>query len=359
MRILFCTHKLNDGGAERVVSLWMKGFSLQGNQVSLVICTENDQRDYSLPEETPVYNIFPSHKKRISAFVYRIRKLREIIKNENPDIVITALGPWGLWAYLASLGLKKIVINTEHNAFERPSTAPMTKGMFFYKFWVNKLFKAITVLTQADKEYIGDRLDNVNVLPNPLAFNPATSLPSKQKIVLAAGRLDAWHVKGFDNLMKSWNIVSPKHPDWKLIVAGSGSQESLSFLQGLLSDHAHEKVEFVGFVNDIINLYRQSSIFVLSSRYEGFGMVLIEAMSQGCACISTDYHGRQREIILDEGFGLLCAPDDYIQIAQNLSVMMENEVLRKKVQMASVERSKDYLLERIMEKWNQIIDNIK
>ena len=139
MKILFCTHKLSDGGAERVVSLWMKGFSLQGNRVSLVICTENERRDYPLPEETPVYNIFPSHKKRISAFVYRIRKLREIIKNENPDLIITALGPWGLWAFLASLGLKKIVINTEHNAFERPSTAPMTKGMFFYKFWVNKL----------------------------------------------------------------------------------------------------------------------------------------------------------------------------------------------------------------------------
>lgn len=356
MKILFCTNKMNDGGAERVVSLWMRGFKSLGNEIALVLCTRNDYKDYSLPAESDEYNIYPSRSNRFFAFFDRIIKLRKIIKKENPDLIITALGPWGLWAYLAALGLHKRIIHTEHNSFERPVTTPMTKVAYFYKFVINKLFSDITVLTCADKNYIGHRLKNVNVLPNPLAYEPVVLLPNKEKIVLAAGRLDAWHVKGFDILMKAWNIVSPQHPDWKLFIAGGGSEDSLSFLRNMLNQDIIERVKFVGFTRDIVSLYQKSSIFVLSSRFEGFGMVLIEAMSQGCACVTTDYNGRQREIVNDSSYGLVCPPDNIELLADCISTMINDDVMRSMIQESCIERSKDYSLCRIMEKWNTIIN---
>lgn len=347
-----------DGGAERVMSIWMNGFAGEGCDVVLALCTEQVNIGYDIPDKTKVYNIYTSQKTGIISHLKKIGKLRAIIKEERPDLIITALSPWNLWALVASFGIKVKVIHTEHNSFERPESAPMTRSVYFYKYIVNKLFKVVTVLTQADKEFIGKRLNNIRVLPNPLTYQPVATIPQKDKIVLAAGRLDVWHVKGFDNLMKAWNDVYVKHPDWRLHIAGSGSQKSLNYLKSLLSEDAKSSVKFLGFVKEIDSLYRKSSIFVLSSRYDGFGMVLIEAMSQGCACVSTDYNGRQREIISDSRYGITTDYDNSSSIAAGICAMIENPEKRESIQKTSVERSKDFLPEKIMEQWNSIIKEV-
>ena len=359
MRILFCTHQMRDGGAERVLSLWIKGFVDRGNNVSLVICTRNNQIDYPLPEVVNIFNILPPSKGRIAAFVERVRSLRRIIKKERPDIIITALGPWGLWAFIASLGIKTKIIHTEHNSFERPPETPMPLSVKFYKFYVNKLFDRVTVLTEADKKVIGKRLKNVSVLPNPLSFEPAKSVPPKDNIVVAAGRLDYWHVKGFDILMKAWNLFSPIYPEWRLIVAGSGSSETKDFLCSILSEQALATVGFIGFTPNIEELFKKSSVFVLSSRYEGFGMVLLEAMSQGCACVACDYKGRQKEIIIDESMGYLCDTNSPESICENLCAILNDSEHRKRIQENGIERAKQYSLNAIMNEWDKIITGIK
>ena len=136
------------------------------------------------------------------------------------------------------------------------------------------------------------------------------------------------------------------------------------------------RIEFLGFRNDIEELYKKSSIFVLSSRYEGFGLVLIEAMSQGCAPIACDYKGRQREILSplqgdslkvdgysDHGIevtenGILCEPDDIEALAAGLKRMMEDEKYRKQVQQNAVERSKYYDMKHTMDRWESYLSNI-
>ena len=144
-------------------------------------------------------------------------------------------------------------------------------------------------------------------MPNPLGLQPVNDIPHKQNIILAVGRLDDWHVKGFDVLIRAWaRVVSSfkflvSTDGWKLQIAGTGSEESLNYLKQLCKENGVEdSVEFLGFRKDVEKLYQEASIYVLSSRYEGFGLVLIEAMSQGCACVACDYKGRQREIIAPE-----------------------------------------------------------
>ena len=109
---------------------------------------------------------------------------------------------------------------------------------------------------------------------------------------------------------------------------------------------------------DFLKLYQKASIFVLSSRYEGFGLVLIEAMSQGCACIACDYKGRQREIIQNDSQGLCCEPDDVDALAEAMRKMMTDDQYRESVRKNAVERSKYYSLENTIQRWEKLLDKV-
>lgn len=356
MNIVLCTHKLADGGAERVVSMWAKGFVNQGNKVSLILRNSKVRIQYELPEEVKVYFLNANEKGKVTAFFNRIAKLRKLLDDISPDYVITALSPWGLWAYLASIGRKRVVINTEHNTFERPHSAPMTRSLYFYKFIVNKLFPFITVLTQADKDFIGKRLKKVIVLPNPLAFEIPSSVPQKKNIILAVGRVDAWHVKGFDILINAWNMISYHYPDWEMQIIGPGDEKSYSYLKSLTDPSIIDKsIKFLGPSTDMLFHYQEASILVSSSRYEGLGMVIFEAMSQGCACIATDYKGRQKEIIRDESEGIICETDNASILAECIEKMIRDKKYRESVQYKSLERAKYYSLDKIMKIWKSLL----
>lgn len=104
-------------------------------------------------------------------------------------------------------------------------------------------------------------------MPNPLTFIPISKDSSKEKIVLAAGRVDDWHCKGFDILMQAWNKVAFKYPNWKLMLAGKGSEKTNHFLQSFLTDSiAKKNAVFLGYRKDMFGLYSKASIYALSSR---------------------------------------------------------------------------------------------
>lgn len=254
-------------------------------------------------------------------------------------------------------------------------------------------------------------------MPNPLFLTPIKEIPHKDKTVLAAGRIDDWHYKGFDILIKSWKKIQDLNDnvndddnlrDWWLKIAGAGNQESFEYLMNLLpdgnwihneNDNENENwfwrsekyhIEFLGFQKDMESLYKKSEIFVLSSRYEGFGLVLIEAMSQGCAPIACDYKGRQREILEDTQpnpphvgrepdcaesniyksslnrediggssvCGILCEPDNADGLANAIQKMISDEDYRKNVQQNAVNRSKFYNLENIIPMWEELLDKV-
>ena len=143
-----------------------------------------------------------------------------------------------------------------------------------------------------------------------------------------------------------------KNPGWRLQIAGTGSEKSLSFLKQLCKDSGVENsVDFLGFQTDMEKIYKHSEIFVLSSRYEGFGLVLIEAMSQGCACVACDFKGRQREIITDDSFGICCETENVEALANSIYKMMADDEYRKMVQKNAIERSKFYSLDNTIERW--------
>ena len=402
MKLFIVQTYLGGGGAERVGVLLAKGLADYNHQVYMVTNLQDDQH-YEVDSNVCLLNLVPSQKTKLQKWGGAIRQLRKLLKEYRPDCIIGIMELCSFIAKLASVGMKIPVIATEHNAFERPITAPLPLVQKFFKYKVNRIYDVVTVLTDADIRFIGNRLHNVHVMPNPLALKPVEQIPEKKKVVLAAGRLDAWYTKGFDVLIRAWaRVVSSsshseatdaafKRPEgrskaascvqgsnssqWRLQIAGTGSEESLQYLKQLCKENGVEDtVDFLGFRTDIEELYKQSEIFVLSSRYEGFGLVLIEAMSQGCACVACDYHGRQREILeeLKDGRieelksgsyeecknGILCPPEDVEALAKGIKRMMEDEEYRKSVQKNVIERSKFYSLDNTTIRWNSLLERI-
>jgi glycosyltransferase involved in cell wall biosynthesis len=352
MKIVILVHNLTGGGAERVAALWTKGLCKKGYDVCVILFDDKSPVTYSLPKHVKVRFVVSHKKNRFLCVIDRIIKLHKTLKYERPDVVIDVMPDY--WKRAAMSHLKCYKISTEHWSFERPKDAPIQPKKI-KKIYLNRLYDHVTVLTQADKNVIGSRLKRVTVLPNPLAFEPMGNLDvsQKEKVVLAVGRLDAGHVKGFDVLIKAFSMAKT---DWSLQIAGTGTPESLSRYKELARVcGVEERVQFLGFINDPIKLYQKASIFVLSSRYEAFGLVVIEAMSQGCACIACDYKGRQREIITNGVNGIICKPDDIEGIASALTELTKNENKRKQLGLNAIERSKDFSVDKIADRWEQIL----
>ena len=371
-------HNLTGGGAERVAALWATGFINKGHQVGVVLnCKEGTRITYSIPKEVKMYNVYSvSYNytlnwiinlifKKLHIDFFYLRQMSKVLYDFRPDMVVGVIQPWAEWARKTRKGLDFSIINTEHNSFEKPANAiylPMTRKLYKQKYIINSRYDHVTVLTDADKKCINGKLTNVTVLPNPLAFTPANNdvILKKQKTILAAGRLNVWHYKGFDLLINAWGKIAYLFPDWKLQIAGYDRNHAQQFLQDLADKvNLGTQIEFIGFQEDMKTIYQNASIFVLSSRYEGFGMVLIEAMSQGCASIACDYRGRAKEIITSEKEGIICPVEDIDALAVAIKKMIEDDAYRLMTQKNAIERSKFYSLNNIMDKWCEIIKKIE
>ena len=365
MKIFIVCSRLGYGGAEHVAMMWANGFAKKGHAVKL-ISNLHDDITFPINSQVEICNLVSNACSKKKKWIGAVRNLRKLAKKEKPDVIITVMRLCSMVAKIATLGMGIPIVATEHNAYEWPASNPMPLQARFFKFYLSKYFNKVTVLTEVDKALIDKRLKNVVVMPNPLSLEPIDALlPQRGNNILAVGRLDAWKVKGFDVLIRAWaRVVSSfkfliSTDGWKLQIAGTGSEESLNYLKQLCRENGVEDlVEFLGFRKDVEKLYQDASIFVLSSRYEGFGLVLVEAMSQGCACVACDYKGRQREIIQDDSQGLCCEPDNVEALAAGIQKMMMDEEYRESVRTKAVERSKFYMIDIIVDRWNNILNSV-
>lgn len=359
MKIQIFVQSLSVGGAERVAAMWANGFVVEGHEVEIVLYqSETFPRTYAVDSRVNICSVHSNIKGRVPNFISRFRKTGAVIKQFRPNVIITVYHVQDLPIWYYTRGTNTRIISTEHNAFERPKNAQMSRRDYILKFYINRLFDIVTVLTQADAKYIGKRLKHVTVLPNPLSYIPLETVPVKEKVILACGRIDVWYTKGFDLLIEAWAKIRSRYPDWCLTIVGDGSPKSKNAMMEMaekncLTDAIGRGFKLLGWQDNMQPLYQKSEIFVLSSRFEGFGMVLTEAMSQGCACIACDYKGRQAEVIGNEGF--IVPMGDSGVIANAIAHLIESPEHRHRLQLAAIQRSRVFMLNNIMTQWRRIL----
>lgn len=371
MKIFIVCNSLGAGGAERVGVNLANGFTKHSHQ-AYIITDIYQKASYPVDDAVKVLPLCPKDKGKIRRWTEAIIHLRRYIKQERPDAIIGIMHLCSIVARIATIGTKTPVIMTIHHALES-DTYKFSKFEQSLDRYTPCLYDATTVLTQPDKDCLGHR-KNLFVMPNPLTFKAVEELPEKEKIVLAAGRLNDWKYKGWDILIKAWQRLqkisdNDNLKDWWLIIAGACNTDSIIFLKSLLTDAdwiqteggwKSEKyhIEFLGYRTDMEQLFRQASIFALSSRSEGLPMVLIEAMSQGCAPIATDFKGRTKEIITSDKEGLTCDPEDIDALAAGIQKLMNDDNLRKTIQQNAIKRSRFYALDNIIGMWEDLFKTI-
>lgn len=352
MKIVIIVQHLTNGGAERVAALWANGFVQKGHWVTVVISHDQMPVTYPLPAYVKLQSVDPHKKNRVLRVLVRMWKFRKLLQKEKPQVVIDVMPSFD--RIIARLGLGCCNISTEHNSFERPENAKV-KVRKLKKIWLNRLYDHVTVLTQADLDVIDHQLKHVTVMPNPLALEIATLVPPKERIVLAVGRKNVWHCKGFDNLIRAWALMSAETAGWRLQIVGDSSGTGQEYLMRLCQEYGvTDTVEFPDYQSDIKPFYERAAIFVLSSRHEGFGLALIEAMSQGCACVACDYKGRQSEIVTNGVDGVTCEPDDVEALAAKIKAVMVDDELRSLLQMNAIRRAADFSVQKIADRWEEI-----
>ena len=356
MKILFLCHNLTGGGAERVCASLAYGLSEKGHSVS-ILTDLNQPITYNPGSKVKLIQQHYSGRNLITRRISVYKYMRRVILRETPDVIISIQPYFTEIARLITwLHYNCPIIMTEHDAFEWPSNAPMPFKKKFNKFWMNHLYEYITVLTKPDYDIAKKYFKHVSVMHNPLFLEPVDEVSPKEKIVLAVGRIDDWHYKGFDILIKDWNQISKKYPHWKLRIIGKGGEANINYLKSLSSNL--ETLEIKPYTSDIELEYKKAAIFVLSSRYEGFGLVLIEAMSQGCACIACDYKGRQSEIVNDGLDGLLCDVEDIQQLSDKIAYLIDNDVERIKLQNNAIVSVSKFSIQNIVDEWNVLLNQL-
>lgn len=354
MEIHFIANSIAGGGAERVMVLLANEFASRNNIVKIV--TFNKGQFFELHNSIQHVKLHHGHIKNHTLRCF-INLYKFYAKKKNrPDVAIALMPRMILVsAFICKMqGIK--LVGCEHNNHLR-KVEPWTRFTwnFLYRFT-----DMITVLTEFDKTFFQKKGANVTVMPNPCTFELVEHIEEqKQKTILAVGGLDRIYHKGFDNLLNLIVPVLKNNPHWRLKIAGGGDKGLKILSNQAVQNDIQNQVEFMGFVKDVKSVMRTSEIFVLPSRYEGLPMVLLEAMSQGMACIAFNCKTGPSEIIDHNENGLLIEDQHQEAFASGIQLLIDNEDLRKKLGKNAVQSLDRYSMEVIMEKWQMLFAKIE
>lgn len=218
---------------------------------------------------------------------------------------------------------------------------------------------ALAVLTQDDLrdycELLSSAPTRVVQIPNALPRLGGARASLDARLVVAAGRLTPQ--KGFDLLIRAWKPVAEAHPDWKLRIFGGGA-EAAALRELILEQELYNHVFLMGTTDRLQDELAKASIFVLSSRYEGFGMVLLEAMSRGLPVVSFDCPRGPSEIVSDRVDGTLVRTGDVGGLGRALLELIEDPGRRRRYGAAALEKARLYEMSNLGPKWDALLEDI-
>lgn len=366
MKILFLISSLSAGGAERVVSNLSNYWASTNNHELTIMTIANNKDFYFLNPAIKriVLNADIDSKTFISGLfnnILRIVKIRKNLKLIKPEIVIGMTYSCAIPLIIASIGLKcKIIVS------ERTFPPIQNIGSIWNILrWILYPFASkVVVLTTENKNWFNKNIPraNIEIIPNPAIF-PLNNengdikrineyISKSDNIILSVGRMDEG--KQFNKLIFTFFKLLPTLKNWKLVIVGSGPR--YSSLVGLVSRlKLTEHVVFPGQCNNIGDWYARASIYVMSSKYEGFPNSLVEALAYGCPSISYDCDTGPRDIINNYQNGILVSPvGDIPALTFAVKTLIEDFELREKFSQNAINIRKNLSIEFVAKLWEKL-----
>jgi glycosyltransferase involved in cell wall biosynthesis len=271
-----------------------------------------------------------------------LRRLRSI----RGGVLITTRPAFNLLAArLAPRGLR--VIGQEHMNFH--SHRPRLKADIARRY---RALDVLTVLTAADAADYAPVSRRVERIPNAVPRLGGANAALDAEVVVAAGRLETQ--KGFDLLIEAWERVAARRPGWQLRIYGSGPRRA-ELRRMILERGLYDRVLLMGRTRHMGEALAEASLFVLSSRFEGFGMVIVEAMSKGLPVVSFDCPRGPGEILRHGRDGILVPAGDVAGLANGLLELIEDEPRRREYGAAAVENARSYAVVSIAERGEELL----
>lgn len=385
MKILFyLEHFPGFGGIEKVTSVMAQTFIRDGHVVKIVSFNHADgtnQLDF-LPPSTWVELPDSSEDKKscrtallseIEAFAPQVvifqdsyahveRLLAEAIDDLHPSVRPKVVSVehnrpmfWD-WHNQPGWGLKGIARRMlfPYRYFRRFMSG-RNRRRFIYGFSDAYVVLSNGFLPRLEKIVGKGHLAKTRAIGNPLTLAPAPRC-EKQKMVLFVGALA--ERKGVGRILSAWQKVERYFLDWRLVIAGDGPDRAA--LERRVEANAILRVEFKGFVSDPTTLYSKSAILALASSYEGWPLVLVEAMANGCVPVVCDSFESLRDIVDDGENGCIVPAFDLNGFADRMKALMADPVLCGRMASAAVKKAsgEDFSLAKIKAKWYRLFQEI-
>ena len=353
MKLLCVIGTLQAGGAERVLSI-LSNALVQYNYEVIIVTFDSKEPFYDLDRKISVVNLElepygSSIVSKIIGMYKQVDALKGIVIRENPNILISYITEVNILSIITAKLTNIPIISAEHTNYIR-------KKPIFWKVLRRLIYpfsNTLVTLTNFDKNHYSF-VKNKKVLPNPLNITHNHSSIKREKIILGVGRLI--ELKGFDRLIEAFHQL--KSYDWKLVIIGEGEQRKN--LENLIIQRGLEgRVILEGLVKDVEIYYKKASIYVLSSRIEGYPMGLCEAMGYGCASIAFDILTGPSDIIIQNKNGILVRDNDIHQLVVEIQYLINNPIKREELSKEAQKIKIQLGLEVISKQWIDMIEKIK
>lgn len=361
-------------GMGRVITQKVNYIAEHTNFEVFAILTENADRPFyfSLSPKVSyvnfninfeILNSLPIHKK-IVPFIIKQRQYRKLftkyLMEIRPDVTVSILRREINFINDIDDGSRKIgeihFTRANYRLFNK-KYLPKIVNKLVTRIWrgqmdkqIKRLYKCVILTNEDKKNWKG--FTNIEVIPNPISAFPSIHSNCKNKLVIAAGRYSP--EKGYDRLINAWKEVYRRHPDWTLNIYGAGEREGYQKLaKQLCLEHT---VNCNGPVKDIFAKYAESSIFVITSLHEGFGLVIAEAMATGIPPVAFAFHCGPRDIITDGIDGMIVEDGNITKLADAICYLIEHEDIRYKMGQEGIKSAERYREERIMKRWIKLFN---
>lgn len=376
MKIIYCIRATyNPGGMERVLLNKVSYLIRHCGWEILIVTTDQQGRPpfYPFPQEIRMIDLGINYSddnclsayRKITGYLRRRLKHRRILTNlllrERADVVVSLFPSESSFIPSIQDGSKK-VLELHYCKFFRLQYG--RKGILGlidrWRTWKDdflvRRFDKFVVLTHEDRNYWG-KLPNIEVIPNAAKNMSGHFSDVSAHRVIAVGRLD--YQKGFDRLIQAWSLVQAdgRFADWQLDIFGQGEWKDM--LQQMIDSRGLEGTVHINRpTNSIGDEYAKSSLIVMTSNYEGFGMVLVEAMACGVPAVSFDCKCGPRDIIRHGENGLLVKDGDIRGLAEAMMMVMGDDAYRKRLSGAALNVVSTYSEEAVMGQWTRLFASL-
>lgn len=366
-RVLIFIHSLHGGGAERVAADLSAQWAQSGWQVSLV--TQADAQD-------DAYTLHPAVQRKILhtaggggglrgiwANVRRVRALRRVLRDFQPDIVLGMMTTASVLAVMAARGLPCKVIATEHT---HPPSQTLSGLWQRLRRVTYPHAASVVALTRGTADWLAQHVPGCKlaVIPNPVHWPLSRAEPvlmpppaEGRRRLLAVGRLHP--DKGFDLLIQAFASVAGQHPDWDLIILGEGAERARLQAQ---TDAAglQARVAMPGRVGNVGDWYESADLYVLTSRFEGLSNTLLESLASGLAAVCFDCDTGPREVVREGIDGVLVRPNgDVPAMAAALTKLMSDDAARQALAQHAIQARERFSIQRVLGLWQQLFDDVR